>query len=697
MPPALKLTQSQSETLNAIFDTFLGSLTEEEERNLQKTISENPGTNNYSSTQISSLAKINASTLGVQQPVLDVFQRHVEVEKQQDFTKVLDMLGSNPGSLLLTGHWTVFKDLSRQEREQVLLKWKTSSFSQLRQLYRSLTGMCLFTAYSRTHSPINDFIGNDTSPEGDFFANHADYQPVERRRLPMLTFEEITDPSIKFDVIVVGSGAGGGVAAAELSAAGHSVLVIEKGKYYHNSDLVNEEEVGYDNLYDKGTSTSTVDGSISVLSGSNFGGGTSVNYLVSLKPQYFVREDWAKQGLSYFMNPQFDKDLNRVFERIGASTVGHTHGKANQKFAIGCRNLGYPHEDVPVNSGGRPHFCPKCIIGCKSGIKNGTTNTWHQDAWDNGAKFLDQTRVIRVLSKDGKASGVECVVHGKKKIVLNAKLVVVSAGSLHTPGTLQNSGLKNPNIGKHLRLHPLSICFGFYDEEIYQTRGSLIDSVCNASDDCHGDKYGAKIEESLLLPGSYASQIPWLGAAKHKELMLRRNNAVSLLNIVRDRDSGSVCYDAKQNLSINYSLSKHDEKSLVTCIERNMKIFAASGARELYINVAGIPPFAFRKDEESRADNPRFLKWLTSFHKQGILSVSSPLVSVHQLGSCRMGTSPKTSAVKPTGETWEIKNLYVADGSVFPTACGVNPMATIEAISLHVSRNAIASLSSSRL
>jgi choline dehydrogenase-like flavoprotein len=62
-----------------------------------------------------------------------------------------------------------------------------------------------------------------------------------------------------------------------------------------------------------------------------------------------------------------------------------------------------------------------------------------------------------------------------------------------------------------------------------------------------------------------------------------------------------------------------------------------------------------------------------------------------------MGTSPKTSAVKPTGETWEVKNLYVADGSVFPTACGVNPMATIEAISLHVSRNAAASLSSSRL
>jgi choline dehydrogenase-like flavoprotein len=103
----------------------------------------------------------------------------------------------------------------------------------------------------------------------------------------MMSFEEITSPGVKFDVIVVGSGAGGGVTAAQLSAAGNSVLVIEKGKYYHNSDLVNEEEVGYDNLYDKGTSTSTVDGSISVLSGSNFGGGTSVNYLVSLKVLFF--------------------------------------------------------------------------------------------------------------------------------------------------------------------------------------------------------------------------------------------------------------------------------------------------------------------------------------------------------------------------------------------------------------------------
>lgn len=364
-------------------------------------------------------------------------------------------------------------------------------------------------------------------------------------------------------------------------------------------------------------------------------------------------------------------------------------------------------------------------MGCKHGIKNSTANTWLKDAFHNGAHFLEQTFVTRVLMKGGKTIGVECQAQDSDMLFqIRAQRVVIAAGALRTPSILKASGLKNPHIGRHLRLQPILIGLGVYDEPIRQTEGPLITRVSNVSDDCHGDKYGAKIEEGLLLPGALASRLPWLGAAKHRELMLKHRSIASFVNVVRDKDSvGVVIYDPKNKGKapvFDYALSQHDEKSMTISIERNMKIMAASGARELITGQPNVEPFKFRDDEVSSVDNPRFVQWLRRVRKAGISAVATSLVSVHQLGSwyiyitniyvgsyskinndcyicSRMGVSPKSSAVQPTGETWEVKNLFVADGSVFPTAVGVNPMVTIEAISLHVSRQVKLSLNHSRL
>lgn len=293
---------------------------------------------------------------------------------------------------------------------------------------------------------------------------------------------------------------------------------------------------------------------------------------------------------------------------------------------------------MPVNTGGRAHPCSRCIMGCKAGIKNSTANTWLLDAMRNGARFLDRTKVTRVLTVNGgrEAIGVECCVHDSEQTtIIKAKQIIIACGSLSTPTVLKKTGLRNPHIGRHLRLQPICFSFGFFDEAINQTEGPLIANVCNASDNCQGDNYGAKIEEGLLLAGVLANKLPWLSAAKHKELMLRRNTMVSLLNVVRDKDStGTVQLDESSSIPVyDYQLSKHDETSFIFCMEKSMKILAAAGARELYTNQANVEPFMFKKDEESRADNPRFLKWLESVRKGGILMTGTPLVSVHQLGS----------------------------------------------------------------
>ena len=184
----------------------------------------------------------------------------------------------------MTGHFTPFAELSFDQREKIVLNWKTSHLQGLRTLYSAFSVLTLFNAYKITNSPLGKAIGYDTSNGDVFFKTHPDYRPIEHPRIPMMTTVEATQKQLEYDVVVVGSGAGGGVIAAQLSLAGYSVLVIEKGKYYHQSEMVFNEENGYEVVYDGGGSPFTSEnGSMHSLSGSTLGGGTALNYLVSLK------------------------------------------------------------------------------------------------------------------------------------------------------------------------------------------------------------------------------------------------------------------------------------------------------------------------------------------------------------------------------------------------------------------------------
>jgi hypothetical protein len=286
--PPLVLNNAQSNTLGAIFDTFIARLTSKEEEDLQCKIRDKTDIYQVTSQQVSSISELSSSSLGIPNIVLEFFANHVAPDKRKDLIRVLDLLDTCPGSLLLTGHWAPFASLSRHEREQVLLSWKNARLPSLRNLFKIMSGLCLYNAYSRTQSPLIDSIGHDASRGDVFFETHDEYEPVEHERIPMMSTEEATQTQHKFDVIVVGSGAGGGVAAAELANAGYSVLVIEKGRYYHQSEMVHEEQSNYAKMYEAGTSTSSTSGSIQCLSGATLGGGTALNYLVSLKVYYTI-------------------------------------------------------------------------------------------------------------------------------------------------------------------------------------------------------------------------------------------------------------------------------------------------------------------------------------------------------------------------------------------------------------------------
>ncbi|KAI8332389.1 hypothetical protein BC941DRAFT_381414 [Chlamydoabsidia padenii] len=679
---AIELTQDQWLTLHALMNTFIGEVDASEAERLA---------DKYSKTGVDrdtilQFCRLQSTDLGEAQDNIHGFlQRAAAPEKRRDILLILSVLSTRPGTFALTGHYALFRDLTLQERETALNNWRTSVIPQLRLLFKSMSGICLNPLFSNQpilHKAMG-YPGKDTR------RTEPDYQPVNSfPRLSMLTESDLLTVA-SWDCIVIGSGGGGGVAAAELARAGKSVLVIEKGTYYHESDMAMVEGDAFNNLYEAGGFFSTTDGNISVAAGSTFGGGTTVNWSASLKLQHFVREEWAKQGLTHFLSPKFSDDLERVFQRIGASTAGVKHNGSNQILVNGCKELGYHVEDLHQNTGGQLHDCGYCYAGCKDGIKHGTMNTWLRDAQDHGARFIDRTKVLRVLIEKNQAVGVEASIHlgqqQQRTIKIYGNTVVCAAGSLQTPGVLLRSGLKNKHIGRHLRLHPCAIAFGFFDDPVDTFEGSIMTAVSTVAENVDGEGYGCKLEVPATPAGSYSTLLPWRGVAHHKEMMLRYRHYSPILVLARDKDPDSlVRYDEHGNLAIDYALSAHDRQSILMGILRAVDILVAAGAREVQTGHFAMEPFVFGPEEASRVDNPRYVGWKASLAKTGIPSFGMGVFAAHQMGSARMGISPNVSVAKPNGETWEVKNLYLADTSLFPTATGVNPMVTVEALALHI-------------
>jgi choline dehydrogenase-like flavoprotein len=277
--------------------------------------------------------------------------------------------------------------------------------------------------------------------------------------------------TIEIDVVVVGSGCGGAVAAKNLAEAGNKVLVVEKSYSYPTNSFPMGPNEGFTNMFEAGGAVISDDGSMAVLAGSTWGGGGTVNWSASLQTQGYVRQEWANTGLPFFTSLEFQRSLDRVCDRMGVNTEHIRHNRQNNVILEGARKLGYAAKAVPQNTGNSEHYCGYCTMGCHSTGKKGPIESWLADAAKAGATFAEGFRADKVLftKVDGKrvASGVEGTWTSRdlylglsgegavrRKVIIKAKKVVVSCGTLQSPLLLLRSGLKNAQIGRNLYLHP---------------------------------------------------------------------------------------------------------------------------------------------------------------------------------------------------------------------------------------------------
>lgn len=250
-----------------------------------------------------------------------------------DLALTLTILSTRAGTLLLTGHASPFITLTVQQRESVLQSWKASRILLLRKAFRGFLAFAMFVAYTNVETCVKA-----TGCELEAFAwprltaadpsggdpNRAATVAARLKPSYPFKFEQVTEDFqvIETEVLVVGSGVGGGVASSQLASKGHKVLVVDKGFYIAPEDLYGTPAAGFRDLYENSGLMASESGSINLLAGSTFGGGGVVNWSASLVPQHFIRQDWgAARGLPHFLSKEFVESMDFVVKEMGTSRV----------------------------------------------------------------------------------------------------------------------------------------------------------------------------------------------------------------------------------------------------------------------------------------------------------------------------------------------------------------------------------------
>ncbi len=455
----------------------------------------------------------------------------------------------------------------------------------------------------------------------------------------------------RFEVVVVGSGAGGGVVAGELAERGRDVLLLETGPHLTAADFTRwEAKATHDMWWPLRLAPAGEAGLVAFLAGRCVGGTTTINTKVALRAHDKDVAKWqpatglTKEDGAAFTAADLDPYYDRVEARLGVRERTDWR-KSVYTLEPGFRALGA--ELQPVRSYTDPNCmsCGSCLQGCPTNAGKSTMNTYIHDALAAGLLELRaDANVERILIEDGEATGVEYVDADGGRHTVGAGAVVVAAGSLNTPQLLLSSGMTGQAIGRNLGLHPVRLVYGLFDEP--QDAHMVYPITADCMDHQHDEDGGFVIEATTIQdPISFATTLcdeqgpMWGGRLVDALAKFRYWNGV--LAMVNDDNSCAVSLDDDGNEQFTVDFQPQELARLDAALQFSKDVLRAAGASKV--------------------------AW-------------TGLASTHVQGSCRMGDDPARSVVDRNGESHEIRRLFVGDASAVPRTLSVNPSLTIMAL-----------------
>ncbi|CAN5275945.1 hypothetical protein BH10PSE15_BH10PSE15_01500 [soil metagenome] len=506
----------------------------------------------------------------------------------------------------------------------------------------------------------------------------------DKRDLSHADLVDHADVSHEVDIIVIGSGAGGAVAAANLAAHGHDVLIVEAGALWASRDLSHEERRMTSRLFVDGGLQSSRDHDVIVFQGHCVGGSTVINNGICLpvNREGLTHPDaddvlarWASLGAPVDV-ARFHAAYDAITTRLSIQPIAHRAGRNNGPHLLkGWAAYAADSDDPAVKAapavwfsknfgppGGPAEcaYCGYCNTGCPYGRKQGMAQSFLLDARKSGARILAEAKAEAILWRDERRGGkyVADVVtvrlaDGSERVIRARKGVVVAAGAMASSRLLQASGIGQAGTGLSFNmacpvvaLMPQAV--NCWDEDQMAT-------YVDARDFLLESHFQPPMSMSTLMPG-------WIG--DHAQRMRNYDRLASAGVLIPVDRQGSLI-DGALHLKLRADVEIANLRRALATLSR---VHFAAGALEVYPALAR--GTTLRRGEDIDAFFDRYVREADDV----TLSTSHP-----QGGNAR-GTDPAASVIDPECRVHSVANVLVTDASTFTSCIRVNAQMTTMAM-----------------
>ena len=481
------------------------------------------------------------------------------------------------------------------------------------------------------------------------------------------------------DVVIVGSGAGAGITAELLAKAGLKLIIIEEGPLRSSSDFRQREAEAYAELYQEGAGRKNTEQSMNILQGRCVGGSTTVNWTGSFRTPPDTLNAWGQQfGLTELNEAAMAPWFAQVERRLNISPWQVVPNANNDVLRAGALRLSIPTVTVQRNVTGCWNL-GSCGMGCPTNAKQSMLVTTIPAALDLGATLLVQTRAQKFEWQGDAVKALLCQPVGLNgaptgpELRISARHYVVAGGAINSPALLLRSTAPDPHglLGKRTFLHPTVASHADMPTPVEGWAGAPLSVYSDHFLHQQGTAgaMGYKLEVAPVHPGFAMTNLGGIGQglADNARQMPHANVMIALLRdgFHPESPGGSVGLKSDGSPALNYPLSAYLMDGARRAFLSMAEIQFAAGARSVRPVHELAPAYTSWQQAQAGIAQLPFKPYLTT------------VGSAHVMGGCMLGMDAARGVVRPDGQHWQLTNLSVIDGSIFPTSIGANPQVSV--------------------